>query len=1095
MSPAVAKNPNVIVMISDDAGWADWGFMNPHTGATTNIPTPELDNLRSQGTLFTSAYTGAVCSPSRGAITTGVYQNKIGYEYNINNLTGAGTRDGHFNSTELMFEHMKTLGHTTGAIGKWHIGSGADTSPTILGNRPERQGVDEFFGIWKGSRNYAVGGVSGTGTLRETKIDSQGVVTDQVLENTAPWNGANVTNVFGQGAVDFIARHHDDTEPFFLYVAFTAPHGPLHNSPDINDPSIAGLSGNRKKYASMMLTMDKEVGRIMDRLEDPDNDGNSADSIRENTLVIFINDNGGEKGNSSVNLPLQGHKGSPWEGGIRVPMIMAGPGVPVNGTYARPVHSIDIVPTAQAVAGGAPIAGLDGVNLLPYMNGTATGDPHESICVRKADSVGLRKGDWKLVKTGANAGFALYDLSVDIGEANDLSSTHPAKLEELKRELTAYEVTWEKPRHASLGQGANTINQNNKFIASPPAPSGSTFTANLTIIGGSTKNGNFNAGGGTGVQTYAQTPDWSNLGTGTSSDNATNTNSDDDGSRNAIIAENSTRAFGSNTGHTLAAGEVFQASYRWRNASNWGGNDKIAVTLFVTDDNTLTGAQTIIASRSSSTNSSGSYKNETHLFDPTPASFAGKILFVKIDAAQSGSGFARLDQFQLARGTVGSGSGSASFNWSANNAWKDADTSNNDTLLIGDSFASAALVFPSRSYNYTATNNMQRFSGLEFMLGNMEFTGSDSSSVAIDGNAVLFANLLDGAPPEILNTSNNGMITIDHDIVLYHDLNINGDGSSPLTVNGEVSEYLTWRSLTKKGSSTFVFSTAPSYTGATIIENGTLAMDAGVDLASTSGLTVAPAGTLAGNGSVSCAVVASGEVAPGQNGIGTLTITELALSGTLKIEVNGASIDSLSTTGLLNLTGATLDVMDLGGGLVNGPNIIASYGSRTGVFSSVIGVPAGYFVNYQYNDGSGVSKIAIMPDTAYRIWITGFGETGAESLFTADADNDGLANGLEFLTGGSAAAHDGKVVAVTLSDTHFTVDYPLDASATGVKGTIEVSANLTDWEDLVHGEDGVVVTTDENHYGAGIDRVRVQANRAGASPVFVRLKAEEFDTP
>lgn len=119
-------SPNIVLIISDDAGWADFGFMDPVTGGTTNIPTPHLDALRSQGVLFTNAYTGSVCSPSRAAITTGFYQNRLGYEFNTNNLTAADARDGHFPETVTIFEWMKAMGYTTGAIGKWHIGSMAD---------------------------------------------------------------------------------------------------------------------------------------------------------------------------------------------------------------------------------------------------------------------------------------------------------------------------------------------------------------------------------------------------------------------------------------------------------------------------------------------------------------------------------------------------------------------------------------------------------------------------------------------------------------------------------------------------------------------------------------------------------------------------------------------------------------------------------------------------------------------------------------------------------------------------------------------------------------------------------------------------------
>ena len=244
--PLFAQKPNVIVMISDDAGYADWGFMDDYIQTLSpgqpksTVPTPNLDALRQRGTLLTNAYTAAVCSPSRAAIVTGSYQQRIGYEYNINNLMGANDIDGLSPDTITIFDRMKSEGYTTGAVGKWHLGARANNSGA--GNRPENQGVDEFFGIWKGSRNYTIGAVSGSGTLRKTFASP---FNDTVLETTPPWNTINnyVTNAFGIGAVNFIKRHYADPDPFFLYISFTAPHGPIGPSPDIDDPRLNSLTG------------------------------------------------------------------------------------------------------------------------------------------------------------------------------------------------------------------------------------------------------------------------------------------------------------------------------------------------------------------------------------------------------------------------------------------------------------------------------------------------------------------------------------------------------------------------------------------------------------------------------------------------------------------------------------------------------------------------------------------------------------------------------------------------------------------------------------------------------------------------------------
>ena len=237
-----ADQPNVVFIIVDDAGYADFGFMNEVTREisgnptyTTDIPTPNLDALRNRGTLFSSAYTGSVCSPSRAAITTGADGNRYGYELNIVNATEAGVVDGHPNERKICFEFMKELGYTTGAIGKWHIGSTADPDAAndIFGSRPERQGVDEFFGLWSGSRNYTVGNASSDQeVMRKVVVDAQGDFIDIVVEQDAhlpndplpnhfpgSWNGEYLTTAFSDGAIDFIDRHHDAPIPS----SFTSP--------------------------------------------------------------------------------------------------------------------------------------------------------------------------------------------------------------------------------------------------------------------------------------------------------------------------------------------------------------------------------------------------------------------------------------------------------------------------------------------------------------------------------------------------------------------------------------------------------------------------------------------------------------------------------------------------------------------------------------------------------------------------------------------------------------------------------------------------------------------------------------------------------
>ncbi len=471
-----AQQPNVIVIVCDDAGYADFGFMNGLSGATSEIPTPNLDALARRGVTFSRAYVGEACQPTRAALVTGGYQNRIGNEVVGNNLTSnTGVFEGVPVESITIWERMKSLGYSTGAIGKWHLGQIADTSPTQPGNRPQNQGIDEFFGIWHGSRTYAVGntGLTQTQLLRKA-TNVNGNITDTVVEGS--YSGQYITNTFGDYAVDFIADHYDDGNPFFLYQSFTAPHTPLQNSPDFNDPSLAGLSGIRKTYGSMMLTMDKEIGRMVDRLDDPNGDGNTSDSITDNTMIIFVNDNGGADANSSSpngadNGILRRGKGSPWEGGIRVPMLIAGAGVDasaIDTVYDRPVHGVDILATAFEAGGGmfGPAdTGVDGVNLLPFINGNVAADPHEVLVNRHRAHFSVIKGDWKLTWSGGSPGLnpQLYNLANDISETSNVAGANPAIVEDLKRELTDQETEFDKQRYAILGRTQDSINLFDQF--------------------------------------------------------------------------------------------------------------------------------------------------------------------------------------------------------------------------------------------------------------------------------------------------------------------------------------------------------------------------------------------------------------------------------------------------------------------------------------------------------------------------------------------------------------------------------------------------------------------------------------------------------
>ncbi len=505
IAPTIAQTrPNVVVIVSDDAGFADFGFSagltgGGLTGGTSQVPTTNLDRLAGRGVAFTRGYVAATCQATRAAIVTGGYQNRIGNENvgNSDTLQSSVATNGYTGipvGTETVFSRFSNLGYTTGAVGKWHLGAN-ETTATQTGNRPQDAGVDEFYGFYDSGRDYTVGSTSSydlsqvnnplyenqSRFIRETVRQSDGSFTDTVVDADPAFEGQHVTNVFGDYAVDFIQDHHADSDPFFLYQAFNAPHAPFVDSPDADDPRLSSLTGRRRAVASNILTLDKEVGRILDSLDDPNGDGDFSDSIRDETLIVFVNDNGGVRANANTDAPtdngqLRGQKGTAFEGGIRVPFIIAGAGIDPSaaGTvFNDPVHGVDILPTVIEAAGGnldADADRIDGINLLPVVNGE-TPAPERALVHRRDGSFAVIKGDYKLLNANRRDGnvdnYQLFNVVDDVGETTNLinEAGNEALVEELKRDLTDREVTFDKQRFSSFNQTleSENINLNDRF--------------------------------------------------------------------------------------------------------------------------------------------------------------------------------------------------------------------------------------------------------------------------------------------------------------------------------------------------------------------------------------------------------------------------------------------------------------------------------------------------------------------------------------------------------------------------------------------------------------------------------------------------------
>jgi len=416
INQAEARKPNILIILSDDHGYADVGFQG-----CRDIPTPNLDTLAQRGVRFTNGYvSGPYCSPTRAGLLTGRYQQRFGHEFNP-----GGAPKENFGlplSETTIADRLKAAGYVTGLVGKWHLGS----DPQFL---PQRRGFDEFFGFLGGGHSYLPG--QGAPIYRGT---------EEVKEKEY------LTDAFAREAVNFIERHQRD--PFFLYLAFNAVHTPMHAT-DARLERFASITDKqRRTYAAMLTALDEGVGRVLDTLR--------AAELERDTLIVFLSDNGGPtmRGttiNGSRNDPLRGSKRTTLEGGIRVPFLLSWKGSLPEGTrFEQPVIQLDVLPTVLAAAGVKVESDwkLDGVNLIPYVKGETSTPPHDALYWRLGAQTAIRQGDWKLVSYDRTADETnktsdvtsepdvtkprLYNLARDIGETEDLSGANPQKVAELE---------------------------------------------------------------------------------------------------------------------------------------------------------------------------------------------------------------------------------------------------------------------------------------------------------------------------------------------------------------------------------------------------------------------------------------------------------------------------------------------------------------------------------------------------------------------------------------------------------------------------------------------------------------------------------------
>jgi len=405
--------PNIILIVADDMDYAGIGA----TGGK-NTQTPNIDSIAKNGVNFSQAYVSIpVCGPSRVAVLTGRYQDRVGF------LTNDGPdvpeNFGLPSSEILIPEMLDSSGYTSGMVGKWHLGFKPDMVPTA-------QGFDFFYGHLHAAHSYFAG------TEKPAPIERNGkpVKTTKYL-----------TTEFGDEASRFIRENKDN--PYFLYVPFNAVHAPWE-APKGTIERFAHIEDKMDRtIAAMLYEMDQAVGSILKAVRDS--------HAEENTLIVFTNDNGGIRGELPyTNAGLRGGKMDLYEGGIRVPLLMQWKGkINPGQKYGKVVSTLDLVPTFLAAAETSTTRELDGVNLLPYLSGENQNTPHETLYWKFIDAPNekaIRTGDWKAIKPAPEMPWELYNIAEDARETKNLADEYPERLTELRKSWDE----WNKGNKAAL---------------------------------------------------------------------------------------------------------------------------------------------------------------------------------------------------------------------------------------------------------------------------------------------------------------------------------------------------------------------------------------------------------------------------------------------------------------------------------------------------------------------------------------------------------------------------------------------------------------------------------------------------------------------
>lgn len=430
------SRPNILVVLCDDLGYNDVGF-----NGSKDIKTPELDKLAHGGTIFTSAYVAhPFCGPSRSAILTGRYPHFTGTAYNLFQNSSEEDADNMGVPIEetYMSKILQEAGYYTSAVGKWHLGA----APKF---HPNKRGFNNFYGFLGGGHEYFPEQYHKTYQEQLKK----GIKNIRDYLKPLEHNGRDIeeteylTDAFSREAIRDIKIAAEKKKPFFIYLAYNAPHVPLQAKAEDLKKFANIKDKDRRTYAAMVYAVDRGIGQIVRNLKET--------KQYENTLIVFLSDNGGNTDHGANNYPLKGTKGDTWEGGYRVPMFFHWP-KKIDGKkhYDFPVSALDLYPTFVQLA-KTKVSGnkkLDGKDIMAdVLAGTDSYKDKMIYSLRYREGysdVGGRQGDWKITRM-ANEPWGLFNIKQDIGEKKNLSGRYPELLEKMVAETEKWTKGFVKP--------------------------------------------------------------------------------------------------------------------------------------------------------------------------------------------------------------------------------------------------------------------------------------------------------------------------------------------------------------------------------------------------------------------------------------------------------------------------------------------------------------------------------------------------------------------------------------------------------------------------------------------------------------------------